>query len=148
MYEYHEQKTGDAPPPHDSRTVKPEFTESISNVTVFLGREAALICSVKDLGHYRVSIGIIIIIFMTHDFRYDSFLFLSLSKLSSIHPLLSIHWFICSRRVLLYICYVIRWMTMLFLLFYDTSCLLMWNKRIIWEEGREWEQEASGVAPA
>ena len=38
------------------RQTRPEFTEPIANVTVFLGREAALTCSVKDLGSYRVCI--------------------------------------------------------------------------------------------
>lgn len=33
----------------------PDFKEPIQNVTVAVGREAILSCSVTELGHYRVS---------------------------------------------------------------------------------------------
>lgn len=34
----------------------PDFTGPIQNVTVAVGREAVLTCSVTELGHYKVSI--------------------------------------------------------------------------------------------
>lgn len=36
-------------------TETPQFTGPIDNVTVALGREAILSCSVTDLGNYKVS---------------------------------------------------------------------------------------------
>jgi len=33
----------------------PDFRHAIKNVTVPMGREAVLACSVTDLGHYKVS---------------------------------------------------------------------------------------------
>lgn len=38
-----------------STDVVPDFKEPIQNVTVAVGREAILSCSVTDLGQYRVS---------------------------------------------------------------------------------------------
>lgn len=35
--------------------VDPDFSEAIANVTVPIGREAVLSCSVTDLGHFKVS---------------------------------------------------------------------------------------------
>lgn len=34
--------------------VDPDFSEAITNVTVPVGREAVLSCSVTDLGHFKV----------------------------------------------------------------------------------------------
>lgn len=36
--------------------LEPEFIGSISNVTVPVGRDAVLVCSVKNLGKYKVSV--------------------------------------------------------------------------------------------
>lgn len=36
------------------KAASPTFTEPIANVTVFMGREAAITCSLKELGKYQV----------------------------------------------------------------------------------------------
>lgn len=39
----------------DSQNDEPEFLNPMSNVTVALGREAILVCSVKNIGEHKVS---------------------------------------------------------------------------------------------